>query len=295
MSATKLIHIGSVPIIVGKNELEMGEGRAWVIPALGPEIAEQLLQQLHPGQRSIRIAHVGGIARAMENGKFRWIGDPLRVDAIGQVIDGQHRLAAVVKSGCTLRDVLLVQIKAEDALGHIDVDLKPRSLHEGRTMMGKKVVHTQIIAAIVYEFCDFNPGAINLLSKSERIELVDTFEFHEELTKLHNAGRVLRIKSGALAGAIRCIRKDKADAVKFFSAAFANKHHFGDEKEVSTLVVLANFLLSTQVGKTRQVTVGNDMRSEEAEKTIRAWNAWRSGQKLAKLQRGYTGRMPQAM
>lgn len=63
-----------------------------------PELAQAMLSYLHEDQRRIRVGHMNGLSAHMRAGRFEGI-DTIKLDAEGNVIDGQHRLSAIVESG----------------------------------------------------------------------------------------------------------------------------------------------------------------------------------------------------
>jgi hypothetical protein len=63
-----------------------------------PEMAREWLES-NNGNRPLRGDNVKALARDMRSGDWRLVGDPIRIDRLGNLIDGQHRLAAVVDSG----------------------------------------------------------------------------------------------------------------------------------------------------------------------------------------------------
>jgi len=67
-----------------------------------PEVAESLLEK-NEGNRALRYSKVKQYATDMRNGDFPYTGDPVRFDWNGRLIDGQHRLSAVVFSGQTIK------------------------------------------------------------------------------------------------------------------------------------------------------------------------------------------------
>jgi hypothetical protein len=71
-----------------------------------PEMAQAWLDTRNPDyERQLRRGRVEGMARDMKDGRFRFIGDPVRHTADASqptgksLSDGQHRLSAVVLSG----------------------------------------------------------------------------------------------------------------------------------------------------------------------------------------------------
>lgn len=66
---------------------------------IGPAEAKAMLDKLHPGQRSVSEAVVKRYASSMRAGTWDLVPHGLVFDAEGHLVDGQHRLLAVVESG----------------------------------------------------------------------------------------------------------------------------------------------------------------------------------------------------
>jgi hypothetical protein len=59
------------------------------------------------GNRPASSAHVKKIQKAITEGRWKLTGDPIRFSESGKLIDGQHRLQAIVNSGVTVRAVVM--------------------------------------------------------------------------------------------------------------------------------------------------------------------------------------------
>ncbi len=79
-----------------------------------PMMAQNWLSQ-NPNNRSISVGRVTEYARDMEKGDWELNGEPIVIDRNGALKDGQHRLAAVVKSGRTI-PMLVVFGVADDVM-----------------------------------------------------------------------------------------------------------------------------------------------------------------------------------
>lgn len=84
------------------NPMLPSGGMSHEVRMVGPEEAKGLLEKLHPFQRSVVQRAVANYVAKMLSGQ--WVLSPhgLVIDADGHVVDGQHRLLAVVKSGATV-------------------------------------------------------------------------------------------------------------------------------------------------------------------------------------------------
>ncbi len=82
-----------------------------------PHMATRWLEA-NTNNRTISDAHVRNLARAMNSSAWEMNGDPVRFSASGVLLDGQHRLSAIVKSGTTQR--MLVIYGLGDVMHTID-------------------------------------------------------------------------------------------------------------------------------------------------------------------------------
>ncbi len=66
-----------------------------------PEIAESLLSTAHDN-RTINKHRVLSYSKAMEDGDWKQNGESIKIDRAGILIDGQHRLSAIIQCGLTI-------------------------------------------------------------------------------------------------------------------------------------------------------------------------------------------------
>jgi hypothetical protein len=71
-----------------------------------PEKAAELLAN-NPTNRPIRGNHVAKIARDMKSGDWQVNGDAIRLNGSGELIDGQHRLSACIRSGVPFETLVI--------------------------------------------------------------------------------------------------------------------------------------------------------------------------------------------
>ena len=85
---------------------------------ISPYMAEELLKK-NIGNRPLNIKHVDRLAKEMANGRWKVNGDTICMNGT-RVIDGQHRLHAVVQSGITI-EALVVEGLSYDVFDTKDV------------------------------------------------------------------------------------------------------------------------------------------------------------------------------
>lgn len=77
-----------------------------------PEIAGQMLKRNHRNRKPSK-GNVKFLTREMNNGNWVFDGSPIRLTEDGRLLDGQHRLTAIVESGTTQQFLIVSGIKAE--------------------------------------------------------------------------------------------------------------------------------------------------------------------------------------
>lgn len=78
------------------------------INKISPEEAEMLLNEHNPyNYRKINLGTVKIYAKDMKDGNWKENGETIKIDKNGNVIDGQHRLQAIVDSGVTIELIII--------------------------------------------------------------------------------------------------------------------------------------------------------------------------------------------
>jgi len=72
------------------------------IEVITPEKAESYLQVTHPNQRPINAGRVRMYANEMTNGSWEIVPDSIAFDENGYLVNGRHRLEAVLKADATI-------------------------------------------------------------------------------------------------------------------------------------------------------------------------------------------------
>jgi len=102
---------------------------------INPTTATLLLQR-NPSNRRISPNHVEWLAGAMERGEWVRNGEAIKLDADGNLLDGQHRLAACVKSGATITTDMITGLPREAQLTQDSG--RPRRARDFLAMQGFK-------------------------------------------------------------------------------------------------------------------------------------------------------------
>lgn len=79
-----------------------------------PELATEWLGKNTDNYRSLKSPKTRRYVRDMKNGKWRNTGDPIRFGEDGTLVDGQHRLWALVETGKTYTFIIVSGLTPED-------------------------------------------------------------------------------------------------------------------------------------------------------------------------------------
>lgn len=93
------------------------------IETITPDMAKEYLET-NKGNRTLQRERVFAYAEDMARGAWRLNGESIKFDTAGRLLDGQHRLAAVVKANVPVEIAVTRNVDANDAVFDIG---KPRS------------------------------------------------------------------------------------------------------------------------------------------------------------------------
>ena len=82
------------------------------VMTITPAMAEKWLAGTTFKNRNVSITAVNRYANDIQNGQWMLNGESIIIDDNGNVIDGQHRLRAILKSGASIQSVVVRGIDA---------------------------------------------------------------------------------------------------------------------------------------------------------------------------------------
>ncbi|AEK10040.1 hypothetical protein FDH96_gp127 [Mycobacterium phage Rey] len=100
---------------------------------VSPALAQSWLEG-NRNNRPLNTKHVQMLASAIQSGRFQFNGDTIRISKDGTLLDGQHRLNAIIESDATV-PMLVVFGLDEDVVSTIDQG-RPRSVVDILRMRG---------------------------------------------------------------------------------------------------------------------------------------------------------------
>jgi hypothetical protein len=158
-----------------------------------PAMAERWLTK-NKSNRTVRKNLVDTYAKDMKGGRWGITGSPIQFDVVGDLIDGQHRLKAVIESGTTQQFFVMRKMPTESRM-HIDTGAK-RTVGDQFTMLGEKNANNLAAAcklALLWETDRMNmAGTKQIVTDTEVREFLDRNmemrEYVEVAMKARNSG-----------------------------------------------------------------------------------------------------------
>jgi len=193
-----------------KNLLAPATSIETSIVTITPEIAQELLDNSDMSiQRKANYRQVQFLTREIIKGNWALNGDAIRQDVLGNIIDGQHRLKACIRSKISI-ETLFVKGLPSDSITTIDIGQRARRNSDVLEMsMGKKIKYASVIAStckFVRSFNNkvFSPSSVNkdshvYMSGADFLEWVsihdDIFDSVEDSMRIRSNGDKLLITS----------------------------------------------------------------------------------------------------
>lgn len=237
-----------------------------------PEIAgDWLARNTH--NRRLRDSRVRRYAADLLAGRWKVNGETIKFDSKGELADGQHRLAAIVFAGISV-NMLIVRNVAQDAFDSIDIGIV-RSLGDTLYISGE-ANPTPLAQAIntLYRYRNTGMFSVNPTAPAttQALEALLDAEpgIRHHVAPAHAVARKVRIGRGTAA----VLRYLMAEIDEDQAIAFWNAVQSGAELTATSPIYR---LRERLLGKTR---IGQD---ETAALSIKAWNLYRSGQKIQVL------------
>lgn len=254
---------------------------------LTPELASELLDR-NTKNRRVSNRNYATIARAMRNGEWELNGEAIKIDTEGRVLDGQHRLHAVVEAGTTIRTFLIEGLPASTQ-ETMDTG-KSRTLADILEIRGDS--NSTTVAAIarrVYLHRRHGLRSATLSSfpttNKEVLRFLDDNEWIKDLsTPAQRIGRTAKMPAsltGLLMVAFSEI--DQADADDFFEKLSTGAGLMPGD----AILALRKVLLALHEGK------GTRNQTYMAALTIKAWNKYRAGEPVSALRFAPGGATPE--
>lgn len=198
-----------------------------------PAEASDILAKHNTKNRRPNKNHVKALALNMVNGTWRYNADPLRFDANGVLIDGQHRLMAVCQAQKTIFFSIVRGLDPE-CFKAIDVEMKTRNLTD--LFFLDNISDATSMGAIVNRYFALSSGRAALSTPrsngagastkdiATKATAEQRYDFYWENEKLFNE---ICLYSRSMYKRMRIM--SVSDIGGLFALLFIDKHHSYDE------------------------------------------------------------------
>jgi len=223
---------------------------SWSDEIITPEVADQYLSTTNWGNRPIRRKHVESLARQMSMGMWKMNGEPIQFASNGRLLNGQHRLTAVLLAKTPVR-MMVVRGLEEDTFSTLDQGAK-RSASD--TLSGAGIVQATKVAAAVRLIITWNqllPTRNNTISKNEMLDFVRQHpEIQQIVSKIDTARPPVSMSALSAVGWMATASGEYADKWSEFLAKLSS----GAELEKgSPILALRNVTLNLRRGSSLNV------------------------------------------
>lgn len=235
-----------------------------------PEIASRMLEK-NEGNRPLKKAHVTHLAEEIKAGRWKVNGDTICLNG-DRLIDGQHRLAAVIECGKSI-ETLVVSGLSSDVFDTKDVGAR-RSGGDTLAILGEK--YGTNLAATICLIDQYITGRMTRVVRYHNTQLPGLLKKYPEarkcFPKCHETRRLL---PASVLGACYYLfaQKDEEAADEFVKDLISG----AGLKETDSVYLLRERLMNNLLGKHKM------QRRYLVAITIKAWNFRRRGNECRKL------------
>lgn len=242
--------------------------------SLNPALAAVLLER-NPTNRKLNESAVERYAYEIAGSRWTFNGEPLIVSDTGELNDGQHRCAAVVKAGKPIDVILIVGVPRESRTT-LDQG-KMRTAADYLSMEGR--ANTLVLAAAAnyaWQYRTYGMLSSGGKTKATKSEILS---FVEENPGLEKATTIFTTKNSRLLG-----------GVAFMTFCRFAIGAVGRSEDVDSFFIALTEGVNLKVGhpvlyirnRLMTMTGGRDVNGK-AELVFKAWNAWRKGDKVDRI------------
>lgn len=256
------------------------------ITTITPELAASLLEHNHLN-RPLSDAHVKRIAAQILADKWKFNGDTIKISVNNEVLDGQHRLWAIIEAKQAVETILVRGIE-RDAFSTIDTLRRPRSGGDVIALNGT-TRYRNIISSALQWLWRWQHGCLEKYKDPKfRIENSDIeamFTAHPQIIRaIESAAKLRSLANPALVG--------------FFYYILTNRNEHLAEQMMATLENPAGVSITDPYFKLRVYFLEDSHKRKDALYSIalmiKASNAAYRGQKVQVLLWRSQGERPEA-
>lgn len=256
------------------------------IVKITPEDAAELLES-NTFNRTLRPGKVSQYSNDMKAGRWKMDGAPIRFAWTGKMLDGQHRLWAVIEAGVPV-EFLVVRGLEPDSQDVMDSGAG-RKASDALLLHGYHNVNnlsSVIRMCILFENTSLPPSSrFNVRNQVSNAQIIDYIDKHPDVVEDVNEVLFYRnrmdVPVSVMGFVFRQLKKISEEDAKIFlhKVATGEALEYGDP-------ILALRSRLREVDKNQQRVKPSTF----AAILFRTWNSWRKGQKLTSVVLVYKGK-----
>jgi hypothetical protein len=150
-----------------------------------PSMARMWLEKNHMRQRNVLPTHVNHLAQQMAAGQWQLNGEPVIFDEDGNVIDGQHRLYAIIQSGT---EQMMLVVSGIESRAFLTINTG-RSRTAANVLAINGIKNFSLIATVVTGVWNYRRalttnegkgGSLNSTARPSRQDVLEEYEKNAE-------------------------------------------------------------------------------------------------------------------
>jgi hypothetical protein len=249
-----------------------------------PEVAATYLATMAKN-RTIKLRHVRDLVDMLRQGEWQLNGETIKFDANGHLVDGQHRLHAIVQTKITVYSLVVFGLDPA-VFGTIDIG-KVRSFGDLAGHLGYENANTLGGALNTLYTILHGEGAVRQVRVLPKPFLLEYLKAHPTMVdSVQKTVSMRNLAPGSALGACHylCAVVDQEAADQFF----AQLRQGANLEAGSPILALSKRLIEGRLAKRRYTPF------ELAAYILKAWNAERKGQQVRVLMWRTTGQNPES-
>lgn len=269
------------------------------VTTVTPAMAKQWLDNSGFSNRHLENTRVQKLASDIKKGNWIFDGTPIRFNGGGDILDGQHRLHAIIRANLAVQSLVIKGIKSESK-NTIDTG-KPRSIGDVLHFHGH--LNTTTLAAATRLVIGYKAykGDLNEWSKSSSTAAVTNQEIIEEATS--NEKLVIAVQHViSLKYTRQLISAGVASFCYYLFSSISSPHiadsffqaieHGNDLNADSPILLLRN---TFALRDSKTALSGQRRSTYNIALIIKAWNAWRKKEVIKVLKHGRDDEYPKVI
>jgi len=259
-----------------------------LVENITPELAKEYLAQ-NTHNRNIRQRTVLAYAHDMASGNWRWNGEGIKFDKNGWLIDGQHRLLAIIRSGVTIR-MLVVRGLCEGAQSTLDTGVN-RQFADILKLRGEKSCASLAAAVRSVHLWDSGVRRLSQGGAAATVsQLLETLDCHpwlrEVMPEIDRVRKNSHLPASVLGGLYLAFTQIDPEDAEFFFGELGSKMNQDSPQPI--------FMLQKSLEDNYRNVKGARNTTYLAAITVKAWNAFRAGDDIGVLRWRAGGANPES-